>query len=194
MDDDNKANKPSPRAGSDATGGGHQQSDDQLASAWRESALSNANAHGGRTTSSNNVTNKGGGVGVSTYNNPPKRGSESGSNNGSDSGSDSGSNSGSDSGGNGGSGKRQRGRQITWATAGSTADNDVVNGRGRQRGQQRWPRKMWEGKGHTALLSHPLPFVIVVSPRQLGLTLTINSKGLAQRKLMWVAPGRKKRL
>ena len=110
MDGDDEANEPSPRAGTDANGGGHQRSDDCLALAWRESASSNANAHVGRMTSSNDMMNKGGGVGVSTYNNPPKSGSESGSNNGSDSGSDSGSNSssnsgsnsGSDSGGNGG--------------------------------------------------------------------------------------------
>ena len=73
-------------------------------------------------------------VGVSTYNNPPKSGSKSGSDNGSNSGSDSGSdsnsNSGSDIGGNGGGGKQQRGRPTTWATAGLTADDDVVNGGG----------------------------------------------------------------
>ena len=63
MDEDDKANKPSPQAGMDANGGGHQQSDDHLASAWRELAWSNANAHGGRMTSSNDVTNKGGGGG-----------------------------------------------------------------------------------------------------------------------------------
>jgi hypothetical protein len=137
-------------------------------------------------------------VGVSTYNNPPTSGSKSGSNNGSDSGSnsgsDSGSDSGSESGGNGGGGKQGRGQPTTWATAGLTADYDVVNGGGRQRGQQRWPQKMWEEKGLTALLSHPPPFVIAVSPGRLGLTLAINSKGLARRQLTWVAPGREKRL
>jgi hypothetical protein len=50
MDNDDKANKPSPRAGMDANGGGHQPYDDRLALAWRESASSNTNAHGGRTT------------------------------------------------------------------------------------------------------------------------------------------------
>ncbi len=137
-------------------------------------------------------------AGVSTYNNPPKSGSESGSNNGSDSSSnsssDSGSKSVSESGGNGGGGKGRRGQPTTWATAGSTADDDVVNGGGQQRGRQRWPRKMWKGKGLTALLSHPPPFVIVASPGQLGLTLAIDSKGLAQRQLTWIAPGREKRL
>ena len=61
MDNDNEANEPSLRAGTDANGGGHQQSNDRLALARRESALSNADAHSGRTTSSNDVTNKGGG-------------------------------------------------------------------------------------------------------------------------------------
>ena len=61
MDNDDEANKPLPRAGTDANGGGHQRLDDRLASAWRESASSNADTHGGRRTSSNNVTNEGGG-------------------------------------------------------------------------------------------------------------------------------------
>ena len=61
MDDDDKANKPSPRAGTDANGRGNQQSDDRLASAWWESASSNADAHSGRSKSSNDVTNEGGG-------------------------------------------------------------------------------------------------------------------------------------
>ncbi len=74
------------------------------------------------------------------------------------------------------------------------ADDDVVNGGGQQRGGQRCPRKIWEGKGLTALLSYLPPFVIVVSPGRLGLTLAIDSKGLAQRQLTWVAPGREKRL
>jgi hypothetical protein len=133
-------------------------------------------------------------VGVSIYNNPPKSGSKSGSDNGSDSGSNSGSDSSSDSGENGGGGKQRRGRPTMWAMAGSTADNNVVNGGGRQRGQQRWPQKMWEGNGLTALLSHSRPFVIVMSSGRLGLTLTIDSKGLVQRQLTWVAPGREKRL
>jgi hypothetical protein len=176
MNNDDKANKQLPRAGTDANGGGHQHDKQR------------------------------GGAGVSTYKNPPKSGSKSGSNNGSDSGSDSssdsgsdsgsnsGSNSGSDSGENGGGGKQRRGRPTTWAMAGLTADDNVVNGGGRQRGRQGWPRKMWEGKGLTALLSHPPPFVIVVSPGRLGLALAIDSKGLARRQLTWVAPGREKRL
>jgi hypothetical protein len=61
-DNNNEANKPSPRAGMDADWGGQQRPNDRLALAWRELALSNANAHSGRTTSSNNVTNKGGGA------------------------------------------------------------------------------------------------------------------------------------
>ena len=106
MDDDKEANKPLPQAGTDANGGGHQQSDDRLALARRELAASNANAHGGRTMSLNDVTNEGGGgAGVSTYNNPQKSGSKSGSDNGSNSGSNSGSDSSSDSSGNDGRGK-----------------------------------------------------------------------------------------
>ncbi len=63
MDEDDEANKPSPQVGTDANGGGHQQSDDRLALARRELAASNANAHGGRTMSLNDVTNEGGGGG-----------------------------------------------------------------------------------------------------------------------------------
>ena len=62
------------------------------------------------------------------------------------------------------------------------ADDVVVDGGGQQRGQQCWLRKTLEGKGLTAPLLHPPPFVIVVSPSRLGLTLAINSKGLAQRQ------------
>ena len=47
-EDDNKANEPSPRAGMDADGGAREMT--RLALARRESALSDANAHGGRTT------------------------------------------------------------------------------------------------------------------------------------------------
>ncbi len=68
------------------------------------------------------------------------------------------------------------------ATAGLTADGGVVDGGGQQRGEQCWPWKTLEGKGLTAPPLHPLPFVIIVSPTQLGLTLAINSKGLAQRQ------------
>ena len=50
---------------------------------------------------------------------------------------------------------------------------------------------MWEGKGLMAPLSHPLPFVIVVSLGQLGLTLPINSKGLVQRTNVGCAGERK---
>ncbi len=78
-----------------------------------------------------------------------------------------------------------------WATAGLTVDDGVVDGGGQQRGQQRWPWKTLEGKGLTALLLHPLPFVIVVSPSQLGLTLAINSKGLAQRQQRGLRRGEK---
>ncbi len=60
--DNNEANKPLPRAGTDANGGGRRRPDDRLASARRESASYDANAHGGRTTSSNDVTNEGGGA------------------------------------------------------------------------------------------------------------------------------------
>ena len=63
MDDDDEANKSLPRAETDANGGGHQQSNDPLALAWRESASSNADTHGGRMTSSNDMTNEGGGDG-----------------------------------------------------------------------------------------------------------------------------------
>jgi hypothetical protein len=66
-----------------------------------------------------------------------------------------------------------------WAMAGLTADFGVVGGRGQQRGQQYWPRKMLEWKGLAAPQLHLPPFVIAVSPSRLGLTLAINSKGLA---------------
>ena len=74
-----------------ANGGGRQRPDDCLASTRRESPLPDADAHGGRTTSSNDMTNKVGGAGVSTYNNQPKSSSDSDSDSGSDSGSDIGS-------------------------------------------------------------------------------------------------------
>ncbi len=59
-DDNNDANKPLLQAGIDADGGGCQQPNNHLASAWQESVSSDANAHGGRRTSSSNVTNEGG--------------------------------------------------------------------------------------------------------------------------------------
>ena len=49
--------------GTDADGGGRRQRNDRLALAPRDSASSNANAHGGRMTSSNDVMNEGGGAG-----------------------------------------------------------------------------------------------------------------------------------
>ena len=58
----------------------------------------------------------------------------------------------------------------------------MVNGGGRQRGRQHWPRKTWEGKGLTAPPLHLLLFVITMSPGWLGLTLTIDSKGLARQQ------------
>jgi hypothetical protein len=61
-DNNNEANEPSPRAATDADGGGQRQPDDRLASVCRELASYNADAHGGRTTSSNHVTNEGGGA------------------------------------------------------------------------------------------------------------------------------------
>ncbi len=60
-DDNDKANEPLPRAGLHADGGGRQRPNDRLALARRESASSNTDAHGGRTTSSNNVTKGRGG-------------------------------------------------------------------------------------------------------------------------------------
>ncbi len=61
-DNNNKVNKPSMQAGTDADGGGQRQPNDYLILAWQELVSSNANIHGGRTTSSNNVTNTGGGA------------------------------------------------------------------------------------------------------------------------------------
>ncbi len=58
--DNNKENKPLPQAGLDANGGGRLRPDECLASARQELVSSNANAHGGRTTSSNGMTNEGG--------------------------------------------------------------------------------------------------------------------------------------
>jgi hypothetical protein len=61
-DNNDEANEPSPRAGTDADEGGRGQPDDRLASTWQELASYDANTHGGRTTSSNHVTNEGGGA------------------------------------------------------------------------------------------------------------------------------------
>ena len=62
-DDDDEANEPLLRVGMDADGGVQRRPDDRLASARWESASSDADAHGGRTTSLNNVTNEEGGRG-----------------------------------------------------------------------------------------------------------------------------------
>ena len=40
---------------------------------------------------------------------------------------------------------------------------------------------MQEEKGLTALPLHPLPYVILVSPSRLGLTLAINSEGVGAK-------------
>ena len=76
-DNGNEANKPSPWAGMDTDEGGWRQPDHRMASAGQELALSDTDAHGGWATSSNDVTNEGGGTEVmhraaSTDNNQPK--------------------------------------------------------------------------------------------------------------------------